>query len=256
MVGNDLRDAGILVTRPAHQAERLCRLIESHGGRAIRLPALRIEGPLDSGRVRRQLAAAAGRDLMIFISPNAVHWCLHLMAAEGLPKAVDLAAVGRATAAALEAAGYRVGLVPAVGYDSEALLAMAPLQRVQDRRILIVRGDGGRPLLGDILRQRGADVAYAEVYRRVCPGLDVTPVLAQWEGIDLVTATSNQILDNLLQLFGEAGRDALLATPLLVISGRMQTHARDCGWTEITVANGASAEALLAAVRDWLGPVP
>jgi len=254
--GCDLQGAGVLVTRPAHQAEGLCQLIESHGGRAIRLPALNIEGPLAPARSQQQLAAVTGRDLLLFISPNAVHWCLRLLAPEGLPKAVELAAVGRSTAAALEGAGYPVTLVPTAGYDSEALLAMPALQRVQGRRILIVRGDGGRPLLGDSLRQRGAEVSYAEVYRRVRPSLDVAPLLAQWDGIDLVTATSNQILDNLLRLFGEAGREALLGTPLLVISERMQRYARHCGWSLVSVAKGVSEQALLDAICDRLGPEP
>ena len=152
-----LAGAGILVTRAAHQADNLCRLIEQSGGRALRFPALEIVGPADPLRTREQLAQIARYDLAVFVSPNAVVHGMRLLP-QGLPQTLRVAAVGRASAEALRVAGRAADIVPQGRYDSEALLAVHELGAMQGRRVIVFRGDGGRPLLGDVLRQRGAEV--------------------------------------------------------------------------------------------------
>ena len=62
-----LRGRGILVTRPAGQAQRLAALVEAAGGRAILFPAIEIE-PLAQAR----LPSPADFDLVVFVSPTAV----------------------------------------------------------------------------------------------------------------------------------------------------------------------------------------
>ncbi|MEA3242729.1 MAG: uroporphyrinogen-III synthase, partial [Pseudomonadota bacterium] len=42
-----LQGVGVLVTRPAHQADSLCELIRQQGGTAIRFPVLEIRPPAD-----------------------------------------------------------------------------------------------------------------------------------------------------------------------------------------------------------------
>ncbi len=108
-------------------------------------------------------------DLYVFISPNAVTFAGRLLEGHSLPDGARLAAVGSGTAQALQQAGFKVDLLPDARFDSEGLLALPELSRLAGRRVVIVRGEGGRPLLGDELRARGADVVYAEVYRRSRP---------------------------------------------------------------------------------------
>jgi uroporphyrinogen-III synthase len=118
--------------------------------------------------------------------------------------------------------------------------------------VLIVRGVGGRPLLGDTLRARGAEVGYAEVYRRLRPAADPTPLLARWRvEVDLVTATSAELLDNLVAMLGESGWPLLRETPLLVISERMAQRANALGFTQVVGAPGADDESVLDALCDW-----
>lgn len=245
----DLRGRGVLVTRPAGQSAGLCRLVEAAGGRPIPFPTIRITPPLDLEAARQALAHPADLDLLVFISRNAVEWSLPLFPNGQLPDRPSITAVGRATGKALEAAGRIPDLVPAVRYDSEALLALPELQDLQGRRVVIVRGEGGRALLGDTLVERGAVLAYAEVYRRVLPDTDAAPLLARWrDDIQLVTATSGEILDNLLTLLGDAGREPLLTTPLAVVSRRTRDAALRLGFARVEQAERADDEALLAAL--------
>ncbi|MDJ0806242.1 MAG: uroporphyrinogen-III synthase [Gammaproteobacteria bacterium] len=247
----DLRRAGILVTRPAHQAVGLCELIESCNGVALRLPALEILPPADQARASARLGETA--DIVIFVSPNAVRFGLPLLNAQRISAELTLGAVGKATALALKEQGYRVDLIPDRRFDSEGLLALPELQSVSGKRILVVRGEGGRPLLGDALRERGADLVYAEVYRRVCPHVDPTPLLERWErDVHLVTATSNDILLNLQRMIGEKGWPLLRRTPLLVISERMVELAESLGFATIVRAENAADRVILTRVCDWI----
>ena len=246
----DLAGLGVLVTRPALQSAGLCRLIEHCGGRPLAFPALEIRPPEEPGEARRLLEREW--DLVIFISPNAVRFALSLSATGRPPGAAQVAAVGRGSARALAAAGVQPDLVPE-RYDSEGLLALPELARVAGRRILIVRGEGGRALLGDTLERRGAEVHYAEVYRRLRPSVDAAPLVARWgRDVQVVTATSVEVLENLALMLGEEGRGLLCATPLVVISERMQQAAARLGIARVLRAEGAGDEALLDALCGLL----
>ena len=209
----DLQGAGILVTRPAHQAADLCAMIESHNGVAVGFPAMRIQPACHEDRVKGILQGAAG--IMIFVSPNAVGYALQLLPDAALPPQLTLGAVGKGTARALQEAGYRIDLLPTEQYDSEGLLALPALQDVAGKQVVIVRGVGGRPVLGNKLRERGAEVVYAEVYRRACPDADPSHLLERWErDLDLVTTTSNEILLYLKRILGQKGWPLFKQTPL------------------------------------------
>ena len=224
---------GVLVTRPRELARPLAELIERRGARAILFPAIEIEplpAPAALGRLREF-------DLVVFVSPSAVR------AAGALPLDLPAAAVGAGTARELEKAGLRRVIVPAEGADSEALLAAPQMQRMEGKRVLIVRGEGGRALLGDTLARRGAQVEYAECYRRRRPRADASPVVAAWKKGDLhaVTASSAEALDNLLALLGAP---LVQRTPLFVPHARVADHARRHGVQEIVLA-GVSDDAMI-----------
>jgi uroporphyrinogen-III synthase len=247
----NLDGKGVLVTRAAHQASGLSGLIEANGGRAIPFPALAI-GPSPDRVAALDLLRQAW-DLAIFISPNAVHYAVELLSG-AKPRTQHIAAVGKATAQCLRDAGWPADLVPVGSFDSEGLLALPELKQMRGRQVLIVRGEGGRPLLGDSLRARGAKVGYAEVYRRLRPTTDPAPLLDRWHSdVDIVTATSAEVLDNLVAMLGAAGWPLLRETPLLVISERMAERASNLGFAQIVLASGADDSAVLNALCSWVG---
>lgn len=243
----DLAGKGVLVTRPTAQAGPLCRLIEAAGGMAIRFPTLAIEPIANADSARRLLTQPW--DLILFVSRNAVEQSIPLFPERRLPAGPRLGAVGMTTAKALTAAGRAPDLVPVDRFDSEGLLALPALSDLHGQSVLIVRGEGGRGLLGNTLIARGAKLAYAEAYRRTLPETDPAPLLARWHrDVQLVTATSTEVLNNLLALVGQTGRSVLLATPLVVVSERTARAAEDCGFARIELAERASDAAILAAL--------
>jgi uroporphyrinogen-III synthase len=250
---NPLSGQGILVTRPADQAAPLCELIEEAGGRAIRFPLIEIEPVLDAPESIQQLLDLAGDDWLIFVSANAVKFALELVPAGAQSMAGPrIGAVGQATAEALEAAGLQVDLVPKPQFNSEALLAMPELADVEGRKVVIVRGEGGRELIAETLRSRGAKVTYAEVYRRTMPKQEIAEVVELWRsgGVQAVTLTSGEMLQHLVALLGEANRELLTSTPVVVVSERIAQVANDIGCRRVVTAQGPNDQAVLQAVVE------
>lgn len=212
-------------------------LVERAGGRALLFPAIEIQDLPE-----RPLPPLERFDWAIFISPTAVDCALRRLRER--PQGLRYAAIGRGTARELRRCGIAEVLAPERGADSEALLALAPMHEVKDKRIAIFRGEGGRELLRQTLAARGAQVEYVECYRRVLPRADPGALLAAWaEGaIDAVVVSSGQGLQNLLVLLGDAGRPRLLATPLFVPHERVAEQARALGAREVVVAGPADDE--------------
>lgn len=245
-----LSGAHILVTRPEHQAENLSRLIVEHEGIAVRFPTLEIVSRNDN-RIKPTLANLDRFQWVIFISANAVNFALKANSGK-IPrtKSVHFVAVGQATAQAMKMAGLPVDLVPEYGYNSEALLAMPELQQIEGQNLLIVRGEGGREQLATTLRSRGAEVDYLEVYKRIIPRVDSSPVvklLAQ-QKLDVITVTSAEALQNLSIMLGEKNNKLLSLIPLVVVSDRIRRQAFDMGFNRIAVADRPTDTAILETV--------
>jgi len=242
----DLQGLSILVTRPPAQSDSLCELIEEHHGRPVRFPAMEIKAAADTDLARARLAPVEQADLLVFISVNAVDYAFPLLP-DTLPADLLISAVGQTTARKLEEYGLDPDLIPKDRYDSEGLLALDELQDMKGKKIIIVRGNGGRSKLKLELERRGARVDYAEVYQRLLPNRSPANLLTAWDRmVDVVSATSNSLLDNLFTLLGREGQLKLRSTPLLVISQRMAEHAEALGCQQIYVADSASDQAILS----------
>ncbi len=251
----DKRAPGVLVTRPAGQAQALGDALRAAGFTPLCLPTLSIE-PIDPAAALPVLRAALPCDLAIFISANAVQHALPVIAAAGgLPAGCPVAAVGPASARALQAAGFADALLPDARFDSEGLLALPQLQHAAGRRVVIFRGEGGRTLLADTLAARGADVRAVVCYRRVAAGDSAQ--LGAWleqRAIAALTATSRASVDGLLTLAGPAAAQ-LKALPLVVLSAALADYARQAGFNgPILSAREASDAGLVTVVRALLGP--
>jgi len=241
----------VLVTRPKHQAENLSRLIEEQGGIAVRFPTLDIV-PRDDDEIKLSLAHLDKFQWVVFISVNAVNFALKANSGKiGRTKSVRFAAVGQATAQAMKMAGLPVDLMPENGFNSEALLAMPQLQQVKGQSFLIVRGEGGREQLATMLRSRGAEVNYLEVYKRIIPRIDSSPVmeLLKQHRLDVITVTSVEALQNLSLMLGEKNNNKQLSLiPLVVVSDRIRYIAADMGFNRITVTDSPIDTAILETV--------
>lgn len=243
MMKSDLKQAQILVTRPVHQAENLCHLIRENNGIPICFPTLEIVSVvLESDEIDHYLTYA---DWFIFTSTNAVRcYCSQLDDAKMRRlKTKSCLAIGQATAQALKTVGLNVDLMPLHGYNSEALLDLFELQNVSQQSITIIRGENGRETLADTLKNRGANVSYQNVYKREIPLVDCTEILQQ--KLDFITITSGEAIQNLVKMLPKSQHDFFKKIPLIVVSERIQTIAKNLGFENIALAQMPSDGAIL-----------
>ncbi|WP_347987792.1 uroporphyrinogen-III synthase [Methylomonas sp. AM2-LC] len=249
---NSLHGATVLVTRPVAQAQNLCDLLARQGGKALRFPTLEI---CASSPEPQALQAATASDWLIFTSRNAVDFAIKVFNGK-MPvlNTTQIAAVGEATASALQAAGWRVDCVPASEFSSEGLLAEPQLQMLAGSSCVIVRGVGGREKLAEVLTARGAKVAYLEVYKRLQPKVDSTELTDSLctNQLHAVTVTSIEALQNLSVMVTEPLRTLLISLPLVVVSDRIRQVAEQMGFTHITVSKKPTDAAILETLTTLL----
>jgi len=238
----------ILVTRPVHQSEHLCQLIANEGGKPIRLPVIEVVEIKPNRALLDCRTHLDDLDIAIFISANAVEKTLPILLAPGqLPPQLQLVAVGKHTAETLQTWGL-TALCPAPPFNSEAMLEMPLLQSVmvQGKNLVIFRGEGGRELLAETLRKRGATVNYVNVYRRIQPHVPAWVTDVQ---VDMITITSVEGLHNLLAMLSV--QTWIRHTPFIVMSQRIRAEAKKLGvQAPIFVSQMANDEGLLSAIQQ------
>lgn len=199
-----LQDKSIVITRPVDQAKKLGKLLNEAGAKTIDFPLISIVPLNDYAAFDTQIKALDKVDWLIFISSNAVQNAMpRLLDSVGqLPAQVQFAAIGPVTAKALQAYGVKDVLIPEGRFDSESLLSLPEMHNMQGKNVMIVRGVGGRELLANTLRQRGAQVTFAECYQRINPQTDCA--LIEQKVIDqtchAIVVTSSEAMRHLIGL--------------------------------------------------------
>lgn len=234
---DNLHQLRVLVTRPRPQGEELCAQINAAGGKAICFPVIDIKTPKDPAIFSSAISHLNEFDWVIFISPQAVlnsvteikkYW-------PNFPETIKLAAIGAGTANTLKDANLPRAIFPKEQWNSEGLLDLSEFQSIQNKKIAIICGEGGRDQLEKELINRGAIVTRIIAYQRALPD-----VKAPQLNFDVAVCTSIESINNYKILFKST------AVPILVISERMQKHAQETGFKNIYLAKNASHHAILA----------
>jgi uroporphyrinogen-III synthase len=178
---------GLIVTRPHQQALAQVAELRVAGLHAQALPLIDIAAADDPAPLLQAWQALAANRLVMFVSANAVQ---HFFAARPTgavwPPEVLAGSTGPGTSAALLAAGVPAAQLvqPAAPvppappqWDTEALWARLQHLGWAGRRVLVVRGEGGRDWLADTLRAHGASVAFVAAYRRLPPQPDAAALV-------------------------------------------------------------------------------
>jgi len=233
-----------VLTRPEGTANSLGGSLEALGWHVVYQPMLVIE-PITEPATTPTIDAGS---VVIFISANAVRAGIPHLARQLKENAPTVIAVGEATAAALALEDI-TALLPATP-DSEGLLALTELESCRERPVLIVKGEGGRALLAESLKERGAIVSEFICYRRLEAPVNAAEFCWQLCDLDEVVfqGSSGETVERLTEILGAGGQPNLLDSPLIVPSARVASMATDAGWTRVIDAENASDRGFLAAL--------
>ena len=246
----------VVVTRPADQAGPLVQALQQQGLTVRQQPLMAIVPVADDAAaaasgLRQKFLDIDQYRAVIAISVNAaanglewldVYW-------PQLPMGIDWYAVGPTTSEVLQQAGLTVQL-PAERFDSEGVLALPGLQEAQIRgeKVLIWRGIGGRETLATVLRARGAEVDYAELYER----REISWQPQDWQtalaGQPLLLLSSSQALDIVTAQVADL---AQRVCGVMLPSARAAAAAEQMGFREVLVAASARDEDTLLCLQQW-----
>ena len=244
----------ILVTRPSPAGEQLVSRLRALGQVAWSFPLIEFSPGRELSALADHMNTLQQGDLLFALSQHAVEFAQAQLQQQGLnwPTAPHYFAIGRTTALALHTVSGTDVRYPLDREISEVLLQLPELQNIAGKCALILRGNGGRELIGDSLTARGAEVTFCECYQRCAIHYDGAEEAMRWQSREVTTVvvTSGEMLQQLWSLIPQWYREHwLLRCRLLVVSERLAKLARELGWQDIKVADNADNDALLRALQ-------
>lgn len=224
----------VLVTRPEGQGGTIEPAVGALGGRCLHVPVVRVGPPRTWAPLDAAIAEAGSFDWIVFASVNGARgFQERLRARRGdarLLGTARVAAIGPATAAALEAVGIIPDLIPADSNSEGMAAALIPTMR--RGRVLLVGAERGRDVMRRLLGEAGHAVTEVAAYATVpVERLDEpSRRLLEARPVDWVTVTSGSIAESAVRLFGSRMRSWRVASISPVTSRVLQSlgYPPDC----------------------------
>lgn len=252
MVSNPrLTGRRILITRTSGRASFLASELESEGASVISIPTIEIVPPESYAALDDALAHLDGFEWIVFTSAHAVEVFGQRRKPEIAPG--NMAAIGPATARAIEQQGLQVSLLPPL-YVAESLAkALAP--RVSGAKVLLIRAAEARDVLPSALLRAGAHLTIAEAYRNRTPSESIPRLVDLFTSPesypDAITFTSASTARNLAAMLETAG---LTLPPKIVLAsiGPITSQAmRDLDMEPTVEAAEATIPALALVIAEY-----
>src|SRR5580693_7878974 len=249
-----LRGVRVLVGRARHQASALANELRKLGATVIQIPFIEIRKPRSFKGLDSALTNLATYDWLILTSVNGVEALWERIATLRLTKAaiqhLQVAAIGPATRKAIEQRGRKVNVVPKE-YVAETVVRSLR-QRVQGKRVLLVRAKIARDVIPRELRKAGAEVDVVEAYETIAP----QPSRARLRSLlrdprrrpHLVTFTSSSTVRNFAALLG-ANKASIQGVGLASIGPVTSSTLRELGLRVDVEAAEFTIPGLVEAIR-------
>ncbi len=252
-MAGDLRGAKIIVTRPTIAAKSLIDTLTQLGAHVTNIPLFSVESLYSTDKLRQIARDLPRYDLVICISRNAAELVLPYINDLTL---IRWAAIGPGTTSFLRQAGASEVICTLQSpFDSNSLLLELQLRNktLKNQCIIILAGADGDKFLAESLQQLEALVEVVALYKRTMPQIAVgqlPSVLRSVAAADIMVVTCITSLANLQVLSKSAGIN-FFNIPLLVVSSRIATYAREKGFVSVHVAKGMSDSDIMTALLSW-----
>lgn len=234
----------VLVTRPGKDGEELCQMLQQKGITSQHHPLIQLEKGAGFESLPNNILT---HDIIIAVSQYAVYWAKQSLKQYNthFPEHLEYFAIGKKTAQYLRNITQKNVTFPLIS-DSEHLLDLPALKLVQNKRILILRGNGGRETIYKTLTERGALVEYNEIYsRKPLPFTDLN-IWDNWQQLNVkkLVVTSGEQLNYLISLTPQKYLNWLKQLTLYIPSQRIAQQAIELGFLDI-INTGSAANPIL-----------
>lgn len=241
----------VLVPRGGPWGDSVAATLRRQGAVPVIAPLINFAPTTDEAELESALAALADGafDWITLTSATTVDVLYAYRAV--IPTRTKIAAVGETTAAALQAAGYRVDLVPDLDNSAAGLAGQMMAMEPEPRAILTLRSETAKPVLTQMLTDAGHRVCSVVAYRTV--GVPVTDRIAQdvrSGRINAILITSGSVAEQVYEQFPHIPESTVIAA----IGPRTATDARSLGLAVDVVAERQTVEALIETVERF--PLP
>ncbi|PRB10002.1 MULTISPECIES: uroporphyrinogen-III synthase [unclassified Microbacterium] len=241
----------ILVPRGGPWGDGVAASLRSQGAVPVVAPLINFAPTTDQAAldVALEQLAAGAYDWLTITSATTVDVMFAHRAV--VPRTTRIAAVGETTAAALQAVGYEVALVPDEDNSAEGMAEQLIGLETEPRRILALRSEIAKPVLSKLLEKAGHDVDSVVAYRTV--GVPVTDRImrdVQNGRINAILITSGSVAQQVREQFPDIPDETLLAA----IGPRTAHDARKAGLPITVVADRQTVDALIDAVSHFTLP--
>ncbi len=245
----------ILVTRSRHQASALSKLLYERGSLPLELPAIAIEHIEATREMEQTLRSLSRYHWTVFTSVNGVDAFFEQLNALGLDSralhGVKIAAIGPATAAALESRGVRADFYPQA-FTTDGLIEAFGKRNIAGERFLLARTDIVDQELAGGLTGLGAEVDELTVYRTSPNKTALTEArehLLQGH-IDIITFTSSSTVSNLMSAFS-GDRHPFAGVTIACIGPKTAHTAAAAGLNPHIVATEHTIPGLVYALEQY-----
>ena len=241
----------IILTRAEEQAADSAEQLRRLGADVAVAPTIEFDEPSSWAQIDAAIAELETYDWLIFTSRNGVERFLaRLDASERDLRAVKgrIAAIGPATAETLATARLKADCLPKE-FVAESLLEALDAD-LTGRKILIPRAEVAREVLPEGLRERGAVVDVAPVYRTVVPSSPVLREALAAKRPDWITFTSSSTVRQFVEM---AGEEALQGVGIASIGPITSATIREYGAEPTVEADPHTMDGLIAAIQVAVG---
>ena len=186
----------ILITRQLQQSEKFSDILNKENIKNFIFPVIEIK------RIKLRtidLENIKSSDFIIFTSQNSVKSLIHELEIKNLI-GKKIAAIGESTKKSLNDLDVHVDICPKSNFTSESLLQEIRSNNIVDKKIIIIKGVGGRNCLHEELSKDNYIFNDLDVYERELPSNLNYLSMRIFLDITHICVTSIAVLDNFIKI--------------------------------------------------------
>ena len=247
------KSIALISTRPSEKNIGLLKGLENTNISLLSHPLTEIIPLKNYDRFDEILNNLKNYQHIIFISTNAVQFFISRIDKFSikLPKHTIFSSIGPTTQKALKD-NFDINVhCPKKNFDSEHLLNNKVFKHIQNKKVLVIRGVGGRESLKKMLEEKGADVDYGECYiRNYLPinFMKIQQEIKAYNSIFLLISSHESAINLLAQ--NKGGNLQWLKSTKIIVNHPRIKEVLDLTSDNIILTNDVALNSLLKIVKS------